>query len=148
MREVRLTGVVQGVGPDDVFAAVTDVEKFPALCEDVRAVHVDNADGGQRSAWTVKFRGGVLEWTEHDDIDPATRTMSIHLIDGDFKAFEAEWKVEVRDGRTTVAFTAGFDLGIAALRAVLEPIAAKSLRKNLSEVLRNLFGSDVQFGEE
>lgn len=144
MREVGLTAVVSGCSPDDVFAAVTDVGRFPGLCSDVREVRVTEHDGTRRSAWKVKFRGGVLEWTEQDDPDPATRTMAFRQVHGDFQEFHGQWRVESLGSDCTVVFAATFDLGIPALRAVLEPIAARSLRTNLSAVLRGLFGPDIQ----
>jgi ribosome-associated toxin RatA of RatAB toxin-antitoxin module len=148
VREVHIAGIVSGVDPDDVFAAVTDIERFPALCQDVREVRVDVSDRGRQSAWKVKFRGGILEWTERDEPDPAARTLSFCQIDGDFREFDGEWRVEAAGADSTVHFTARFDLGIPALRAVVEPIAAKNLRSNLSAVLQGLFGSDLRLQEE
>jgi ribosome-associated toxin RatA of RatAB toxin-antitoxin module len=144
MREVHIAGLVSGVGPDDVFAAVTDMARFPELCDDVREVRVEQS----QSSWKVKFRGGTLEWTEQDERDPAARTMSFRQIDGDFKEFDGTWHVEADGAGSTVHFTARFDLGIPALRAVVEPIAAKNLRNNLSSVLRGLFGADLRIDEE
>ena len=94
VREVHIAGLVSGAGPDDVFAAVTDLERFPELCDDVREVRVDLSDGVQQSAWKVKFRGGTLEWTERDEPDPNGHTMSFRQIHGDFKDFDGEWRVE------------------------------------------------------
>jgi ribosome-associated toxin RatA of RatAB toxin-antitoxin module len=148
VREVHIAGIVSGVGPDDVFAAVTDIERFPALCDDVREVHVDLSDGEQQSAWKVKFRGGTLEWIERDEPNRETRTMSFRQTAGDFKEFDGEWRVEPAGADSGVYFSARFDLGIPALRAVVEPIAAKSLRSNLSAVLRALFGSNLRLEEE
>jgi ribosome-associated toxin RatA of RatAB toxin-antitoxin module len=148
VREVHIAGIVSGLGPDDVFAAVTDIERFPAFCDDVREVRVDTSDREQQSAWKVKFRGGVLEWTERDERDPATRTMSFRQISGDFREFAGEWRVEAAGADSSVHFSAHFDLGIPALRAVVEPIAAKNLRSNLSAVLRGLFGPDLRLEEQ
>ena len=141
MREVRLTAIVADRDPDDVFAAVSDLERFPQLCNDVREVLVTENDGHRESAWKVKFRGGVLEWTEQDDMNPAARTLRFAQLHGDFQDFSGEWRVEGVDSGSAVTFTVNFDLGIPALRAVLESIAAKSLRTNLSAVLRGLFGA-------
>ena len=143
MREVRITGNVP-TGPDDAFAAVSDLERFPDLAPDVREVKVSEVDGGRQSAWKVKFRGGMLEWTEQDEPDPTTRTLTFRLLHGDFKEFFGQWRVEPQDAGSTVVFSASFDLGIPALRAVLEPIAAKSLHTNMTAVLRGLFGAGVE----
>ena len=70
--------------------------------------------------------------------------MSFHRLEGDFKEFRGQWRVDQRGADCAVDFTVDFDLGLPALRAVLEPIAAKSLRTNLSAVLRGLFGSAVK----
>jgi hypothetical protein len=90
MREVHIAGIVSGVDPDDVFAAVTDIERFPELCDDVREVQVEVSETGRQSAWKVKFRGGILEWTERDQPDRAARTISFHQIKGDFKESDGE----------------------------------------------------------
>jgi ribosome-associated toxin RatA of RatAB toxin-antitoxin module len=143
VREVRIVAVIADVQPDEAFAAVTDVERFPTLCDDVREARVTMTDGARQSAWKVKFRGGILEWIELDQPDNEARTMSFRQIEGDFKEFDGEWRVQPSGIGSSVEFTARFDLGIPALRAVLEPIAAKSLRTNLSAVLRGLFGADI-----
>jgi ribosome-associated toxin RatA of RatAB toxin-antitoxin module len=148
MHEVHIAGVVSGLDPDDVFTAVTDVERFPELCDDVREVRVAVYGAEQQSAWKVKFRGGTLEWIEHDEPNRVARTMSFRQIKGDFKEFEGEWRVEPIGVGSAVHFSARFDLGISALRAVVEPIAAKNLRRNLSAVLQALFGSDLRLEEE
>ena len=144
MREVHIAGIVSGGVPDEVFAAVTNVGAFPELCGDVREVRVSEVDGLRRSAWKVKFRGGTLEWVEQDEVDLGARIMSFHRLEGDFKEFRGQWRVDQRGSDCAVDFTVAFDLGLPALRAVLEPIAAKSLRTNLSAVLRGLFGSAVK----
>ena len=136
--------MVAGVCPGDVFAAVTDVERFPSLCDDVREVHVAVVDGVRQSKWRVKFRGGILEWTERDAPDYDACTMSFRQVEGDFKEFDGEWRVQPSGSGSTVDFTVRFDLGIPALRTVLEPLAAKSLRTNLSAVLRGLFGPGIE----
>ncbi|MEP6661622.1 MAG: SRPBCC family protein [Acidimicrobiales bacterium] len=143
MREVRITGNVPSP-PDDAFAKVSDLARFPELCPDVREVKVSEVDGGRESAWKVKFRGGMLEWTEQDEADLTTRTLTFRQLHGDFKEFFGQWRVEPQDAGSTVVFSASFDLGIPALRAVLEPIAAKSLHTNMTAVLRGLFGADVE----
>jgi ribosome-associated toxin RatA of RatAB toxin-antitoxin module len=143
VREVRISGIVLS-SPDDAFAAVSNIERFPELAPDVREVNVSEVDGHRQSAWKVKFRGGMLEWIERDELDPAARTLTFRQLHGDFKEFFGEWRVESRDSGSAVAFNASFDLGIPALRAVLEPIAAKSLHTNMSAVLRGLFGAGVE----
>lgn len=143
MREVRIRGTVPSA-PDDAFAAVSNLKRFPELCPDVREVNVSEVDGRHQSAWKVKFRGGVLEWTEQDEPDPATRTLAFRQLHGDFKEFHGYWRIEPSGSGSTVEFTASFDLGIPALRAVLEPIAARSLHTNMSAVLRGLFGPDAE----
>ena len=145
VREVHIAGVVSDGVPDDVFVAVTNVEAFPAFSPDVQEVQRRaTVDGVRRSAWRVQVPRRHPRWLEQDEVDPVARTMSFHRLEGDFKEFEGQWRVERCDAGCAVDFTARFDLGIPALRAVLEPIAAKSLRSNLSAVLRGLFGSAIQ----
>ena len=144
MRSVHLAVEVPGRSPDDVFPLLCDFGRYAELTEDVRSVEVEQTgELTARSTWEVDFRDGVLEWTEDDTIDPEHHRLSFTQVEGDFESFEGTWAVEATDRGSVVRFDAEVDVGIASLGALIEPIAERSLRENLTAILRGLFGEDV-----
>jgi hypothetical protein len=51
-----------------------------------------------------------------------------------------------KPGAVEVEFTAVFDLGMASLAAILDPIAEQALRDSIELILRGLLGEQVSFG--
>ena len=88
-----------------------------------------------RSDWEVNFRNGILKWQEIDRVDREARTMSFVQTEGDLAEFWGEWRVETDDGDTTIHFHAAFDLGIPSLATMLDPVAERALRSNISELI-------------
>ena len=148
MRSVHLAVEVPGRAPDDVFPLLCDFGRYPELTDDVRSVEVERTgELTTRSTWEVDFRDGVLEWTEDDTVDPERHRLSFTQVDGDFESFEGSWAVEASGTGSVVRFDAEVDVGIASLGALIEPIAERSLRENLTAILRGLFGEDVAVRE-
>jgi ribosome-associated toxin RatA of RatAB toxin-antitoxin module len=144
MGAVRLSVGVPGRGADDVFRAIQDFERYPELAESVRSVEVDVlAEDRWESTWEVAFREGVLEWTEEDRIDTAARALEFVQTDGDFEEFAGAWRVSEDGDGARVDFSADFDIGIASLRSLIEPVAERQLRDNIEQILRHLLG-DVE----
>jgi carbon monoxide dehydrogenase subunit G len=88
-----------------------------------------------RSDWEVNFRNGVLKWQEIDRVDREARTMTFVQTEGDLASFSGEWRVEADGDATTVYFRADFDLGIPSLATMLDPVAERALRSNISELI-------------
>lgn len=88
-----------------------------------------------RSEWEVNFRNGILKWQEIDRIDPEARTMTFTQVEGDLAAFDGEWRVEEEDDAVVIRFRAEFDLGIPSLATMLDPVAERALRSNISELI-------------
>lgn len=88
-----------------------------------------------RSDWEVNFRNGILKWQEIDRIDRDARTMSFVQTEGDLNEFSGEWRVEETGDGAIVHFQAEFDLGIPSLATMLNPVAERALRSNISELI-------------
>jgi carbon monoxide dehydrogenase subunit G len=88
-----------------------------------------------RSDWEVNFRNGILKWQEIDRVDREARTMSFVQTEGDLASFSGEWRVEGDEDATTIHFRADFDLGIPSLATMLDPVAERALRSNISELI-------------
>ena len=74
-------------------------------------------------------------------LDRQARTIEFTQLSGDFHRFHGRWRVdEATGGGTLVVFDATFDLGMASLEAILDPIAETTLRNNLVQILQGLLG--------
>jgi ribosome-associated toxin RatA of RatAB toxin-antitoxin module len=145
MRDVTIRAVV-GADPDGVFRMLADFPRYVELAPSVRSVTM-SADRS-RSAWEVTFRDGLLRWTEADWYDPVARRIDFRQVAGDMDRFEGSWAVAEAPGGSAVTFTAVFDLGLPGLTAFLEPVAARALEENITELLQGLFaGTAVEFPE-
>ena len=146
MRNVSITASLSGVDPDAVFARISDFESYPEHTEAVRAVVIVEADDAVSiSNWSVNFRNGVLRWTERDRFDHRNRVIEFTQVDGDFERFDGSWRVVQKVDDVEVEFTAVFDLGMASLAAILDPIAEQALRDSIELILRGLLGEQVSF---
>jgi ribosome-associated toxin RatA of RatAB toxin-antitoxin module len=132
-----------GVDPPRAYARVSDFARYPSLVETVRQVVLEEPepDGSVVSSWTVAFRSGLLQWTERDVLDPVANTITFTQLKGDFHSFSGQWRISpAADGGTVVVFEAAFDLGIASLEAILNPIAERTLRSNIRLIVQGLLG--------
>lgn len=137
MRTVHLTYAVPGRTPDEVYATLSDLRRYPELCDAVRSVTVTRAG---TSTWEVAFRSGLLRWVEQDDFDPVTRTIGFTQLEGDVAVFDGTWQCTPDGDGTQVAFDARLDMGIPSLADALEPIAARTLVENTTSIVAGLFG--------
>ncbi|MGW5611624.1 type II toxin-antitoxin system RatA family toxin [Streptomyces sp. NPDC003753] len=146
-RQVTLEAFIHDADADTVFARLSDFERYPEFTDAVREVQVTHhADGVIDSEWAVNFRNGILRWTEHEIIDQATRSITFAQTTGDFESFGGTWRVEQGTDHVTVRFEAEFDLGMASLAAILDPIAERALIENLQRILSGLNGASTTFG--
>ncbi|MCG6498311.1 type II toxin-antitoxin system RatA family toxin [Kitasatospora sp. A2-31] len=145
-RQVTLEALVSDADADTVFARLADFERYPEFTDAVREVRVtEREDGVIDSAWAVNFRNGVLRWSENEVIDPAARTITFAQTTGDFESFDGTWRVEERDGGVVIRFEAEFDLGMASLAAIIDPIAERALVENLQRILTGLNGPSTSY---
>jgi ribosome-associated toxin RatA of RatAB toxin-antitoxin module len=150
MRTVTIHLYARGLDPAAAFDLISDFARYPSMVDTVREVVVadPDSDGSIRSRWTVRFRSGLLQWTERDVLDPAERTISFTQLEGDFHAFSGQWRIDPSDGGTVVVFDATFDLGMASLEAILDPVADSALRSNIRLIVEGLLGDVTELEPE
>jgi ribosome-associated toxin RatA of RatAB toxin-antitoxin module len=144
MRNVVMHLHASEVDAAEAYARISDFAKYPSLTDTVQQVTVaaPEKDGSVVSDWTVRFRNGLLQWTERDVLDRLARTIEFTQLSGDFHRFQGSWRVDdAADGGALVVFDATFDLGMASLEAILDPIAETTLRNNLVQILQGLLGN-------
>lgn len=139
MPQVTVEAKVPVADRDAAFEAVRDFERYPELTDAVREVVVQD----EASSWEVNFRDGILRWEERDQVDPEVGRISFSLIRGDFQSFEGEWLVEPAADGTRVRFTADFDLGIPSLAQLIDPLAERTLYRNIAAIVEGLFGPET-----
>jgi ribosome-associated toxin RatA of RatAB toxin-antitoxin module len=146
MVHVRMTAKVPGRSAAEVYALLSDLSRYPDLVPTVHSVRVEEEGGRPVSSWEVDFQGGIMRWKEEDVFLPEESTMRFQQLQGDVDHFAGEWKVSDTDGGSFVEFNADFDLGVAGLSEVLDPIAINALQENIRAILLGLVG-DAKFDE-
>lgn len=124
-----------------VWEVVLDVEGYPAQMDSVRWVAIEDETGPElrRVAWSVTLKGSILEWREDERIDHDARVVSFTQVSGDLELFEGRWTVEEREpGAVRVTFDVSFEIGIPLLADMLNPVAQRSLRDNITDMLQGI----------
>lgn len=125
--------------PDESFRRLADFERYADYTATVRSVVVEDRAGRPHSTWRVDFRGGILCWTERDDIDPVGRVLAFEQVDGDLERFVGRWVIEPEGLGSRLTFSAELDLGIPSLAPIVDPVARQALDANMRTILRGLF---------
>lgn len=133
-----------GGEPSLAFDRVADFESYPDHSDAVLSVNqIERTPSTITSAWEVKFRRGILCWTEHAELHPTDGMIVFTQVDGDVDVFAGHWKIdEVPDG-VNVEFKVEFDVGIPTLDHIIDPIAEDALFENISSILRGMLGPDM-----
>ncbi|WP_171112082.1 MULTISPECIES: SRPBCC family protein [unclassified Streptomyces] len=142
MRHVTVTMTAHDVEPETAYERIRDFRRYPDATETVRevVVHPPGADGTVVSDWTVRFRNGLMRWSERDAFHPETLTLGFTQLRGDFEVFEGTWRCAPGERGTAVTFDAVFDLGIPTLADLLDPVAESTLRGNIELIACGLLG--------
>ena len=143
MAEIQLIVLFPSdINGESVYHALCDFARYPELSGTVLSVTcgIDEETGRDASTWRVKFREGILEWTEADQFLPERKIIKFELLRGDLEHFAGQWSILEKPGQTrAVLFQAEFDLGIPSLSHILDPLAIESLSGNVRQILDGLF---------
>ena len=149
MRDVFVSAKVDQFTADEAYALITHFKEYPEHSDAILSVAVEPDEGCEECSvtWKVRFRDGVLCWTEQDRLDAESRTITFNQTEGDVAAFFGKWRVVEEPDAAWVEFDASFDLGIPALNVFLEPLAERILVENIQSLIKGFFGDGVEFGE-
>ncbi len=123
---------------DRVWAAVVDVERYPAVMDHVRWSRIDSveSEAKRHTAWSIVLKGSILEWEENEYLDHEARVMRFEQTAGDMDVFTGSWTVTERGpGLTHVVLVIEFEIGIPLLADMLNPVAIRALRSNCNDML-------------
>lgn len=127
------------------FDRLADFAAYPEFTDTVRTVSVTTLSPTLVSSeWEVNFRKGILVWAERDEIDPIGRRIGFEQTRGDFAMFTGSWLVVEEGANVRVEFVSRFDLGIASLAALIDPVACAAMRDAVRDILLGLFGKDIE----
>jgi ribosome-associated toxin RatA of RatAB toxin-antitoxin module len=138
MRKVTMEMEIDGMPPDKVYERISHFERYPDLTDAVRQVEILGGDesGRERSRWEINFRDGIMRWEEEDTFRPDEHRITFSAIDGDVQLFDGEWQVQSgQGGNSLLRFSAEFDLGLATLNDMIEPIADEALRESIELIV-------------
>ncbi|MFE3757744.1 type II toxin-antitoxin system RatA family toxin [Nocardia tengchongensis] len=142
MRHVRFVFDTPDTDKATAYARVSDFARYPDFTDQVVAIDLGAIEGsGVVSTWAVKFRKGLLRWTERDTFTPESGRIDFVQLSGDFAEFSGSWQVIDTDSGVEVVFDADFDLGIPTLADILDPVAENALRENITLILNGLLGA-------
>ena len=132
--------------PDaDVYETISDLSQYQVHAEAVNKVEVTNTGlNSCHSTWEVKFRDGILKWSENDIFIPEHKQIDFYQTKGDLAIFNGSWKaIKLNKNSTYLLFTATLDLGLPQLESLLEPIAEQALVENITSIVNGLFKNNV-----
>lgn len=130
----------------DAFAILRDLDRHVTTDGVIRSLRIERRDGDSRiSHWDVKFRNGILRWTQRDELDEDAGTMRFVAIGGDVEVLEGAWRVTDADGGVRIAFWCEFDLGIPSLAEFIDPVAVRLLKETVRAQLVEIFGDELVF---
>jgi ribosome-associated toxin RatA of RatAB toxin-antitoxin module len=139
VRQVQLRARVPDRDADELYALVKRFERYPELTEHVLVVEVTpSGDGRIRSRWEVQVGDGLLRWVEEDVFDDEQRRIRFEQVEGDLQSFTGDWAVLQEGPDAVVELDAEFDLGMASLSSLVEPIAERILRESFALMLSGL----------
>ncbi len=121
-----------------VWAAVVDVERYPAVMECVRWSRINSVESEEKrhTSWSIVLKGSILEWEENEFLDHEARVMRFEQTAGDMDVFTGSWTVtEISPGLTRVVLIIDFEIGIPLLADMLNPVAVRALRGNCNDML-------------
>lgn len=145
MRRLEMATRVSGLDSARMYELLCDTERYPDLTDAIESLRVEQRTATTAvSTWRVRFRNGILQWTEADVYDPKLQTIEFDQIEGDFDSFSGAWSVDSQEQGCIVRFTAQFDFGMPTLAPMVDPIAEAALRENVAQIVARLSECSVE----
>ena len=139
MKRVDISTLVSDRDSTEMYELLSETERFPQLTDAIESLRIERGtDTTAVSTWRVRFRNGILQWTEADVYDPELRTIAFDQVDGDFDSFRGTWSVEPGEHGCVVRFIAEFDFGMPTLAPMVDPIAEAALCENVAQIVSGL----------
>jgi ribosome-associated toxin RatA of RatAB toxin-antitoxin module len=146
MSSIKVTALIANCTVAQAYDKLCDFDQYPLASEEILSVTVmDRDDGCALSTWQVRFRDGIMHWTERDTFDRSKNMITFEQVSGDVDDFRGSWMVQPHNGGCRIIFEANLEMGIPSLEHIIGPIAQQTLRENIRSILGALFGGGTQF---
>ncbi len=120
---------------DDMFALVADVESYPKflpLCEQLTLKRRERRDGKEVLIATMVIGYKLIResFTTEVVLDPGTRTILVHYLDGPFAFLENRWHFEpLSADRSEIDFYIAYSFRSRLLERLMGGLFDKAVRK-------------------
>lgn len=131
--------------PDDLFALVSDVRRYPDFIPQITAMRVSNArvDGAVTDLTAearVRYKFVTERFTSQVRADRTARTIDVGFVAGPFRVLENRWRFRpLSDGSSLVDFYIN-----AAFRNPILQMLLDSNRDRAAQVLVNRFSAEAE----
>jgi coenzyme Q-binding protein COQ10 len=120
---------------DDMFALVADVESYPKflpLCEQLTLKRRERRDGNEVLIATMVIGYKLIResFTTEVVLDPGTRTILVHYLDGPFSFLENRWRfTPLSAERSEIDFYIAYSFRSRLLERLMGGLFDKAVRK-------------------
>lgn len=127
-----------------IWEQLVDLNNYPKIMEPVQSIRViKEVDNYSEVEWEVLLKGSILKWIEMEVRKPTEYIIEFSQISGDLEKFNGYWSLSsLNDAHTRATLFIDFEIGIAMLKDMLDPVAEKALTDNSRKMLLS-FGSEV-----
>jgi coenzyme Q-binding protein COQ10 len=126
-----------GLGADDMFALVADIESYPSFIRWVKGMRVLSARGDdrrrvRRAEAAVGFRGFSERFVTDVTADAGARTIVVALVSGPFTRLDNRWRFEATPMGCRIDFMIDVEFRSLILRALLRANADYAIGRLMS----------------
>lgn len=126
-----------------VYNLLKNMHDFPTFMRDIKKLEIIKKDNNKLiTSWEVEIDGANVIWKEEDSFNDKEMSLKFRMIEGDYKEYEGEWRLENTLSGSKINLTVYFDWGVPALEKlvgnILEKKARKALRSMLKAIKQNL----------
>jgi ribosome-associated toxin RatA of RatAB toxin-antitoxin module len=133
--------------PEQAFAVVEDIERFPEFMPNVEAIRIQSDDGRRKVAhWDTLIDDAPLDWVEEGVYERDELRVRFRALEGVFDRFDGFWQVKPADGGSEVIFELEYSIGLPEIDEIIGPILRERLIDNteaMLEALENRILSDA-----
>lgn len=146
MRHVEIHAFIRDLNARTVFDTLADFGHYARLVDTIVSVDIERESAEYaRSNWVVKFRNGLLKWSEEDWFRREELRLDFRQTEGDFDEFFGGWVLENAPGGVKTAMIVDFDFGVPSLASIVDPVAERVLTDVIHQILKGLFGDKAEF---
>jgi len=123
----------------EVYNILRDIEEFPKFMRSVKKIEIMEKDLNRLvTHWEVDIEGVKLTWREEDLFDDVRMKIRFKMLEGDYKNYEGEWKIDETPKGTEISISVNFDWGIPVFEKFVGDALSRKAKTYLKGMLRSL----------